>query len=221
MKLLRFRAVENIDNDASRRGRRVITWVVLITLIPAAVMTVNIVRKNMFERGVRAFVLAELNYSGTQILSTHAENDTLRVVAVGREITDASLVEARDRMKFYGLEDLQLVVIQASNDESFALATSQLNSAEQANTLLSSQLADLQRQLSAYTVYDTLSVHVSDEARTLFPSVKSVSVGRLGGKPVALVACGEGQSLNAEATNHLENWLRVRLKENSLDIIIK
>ncbi len=221
VKLLRFHSVQKADSEAARRGRRVISCVVLITLIPAVMMTVNIVRDNVFEHNVKDFVRAELDHQGTQILSSQAMNDTLRVVAVGKEITEEKIAEARERMKFYGLEDMQLVVIQASNDVGFALATFQLNSAEQTNTLLTSQLSDLQRQLSSYTVYDTLTVYITSEAKTLFPEVDNISVGRLAGKPVAVVSRREGRAVTADHREKLNAWLRARMQEQNLDIIIK
>ncbi len=221
VKLLRFHSVQKADSEAARRGRRVISCVVLITLIPAVMMTVNIVRDNVFEHNVKDFVRAELDHQGTQILSSQAMNDTLRVVAVGQEITEGKIAEARERMKFYGLEDMQLVVIQASNDVGFALATFQLNSAEQTNTLLTSQLSDLQRQLSSYTVYDTLTVYITSEAKTLFPEVDNISVGRLAGKPVAVVSRREGRAVTADHREKLNAWLRARMQEQNLDIIIK
>ncbi|MBO4587265.1 MAG: DUF389 domain-containing protein [Bacteroidales bacterium] len=221
VKLLRFHSAKHVDSEAARRGRRVMYIILVLTLIPAAVMTVNIVHKNVFEGKVKAFVHSELNRSGTQILSAHAENDTLRVVAVGKEITDEEIADAHGRMKYYGIGDLQLFVIQASNDEGFALAASQLSHVEQANTLLSSQMAELQRQLSVYSGYDTLSVHVTAEARTLFPEVESVVVGRLGGSPVALVSPRESHTLNAETSHKLKTWLHTRMQNDTLEIVVK
>ncbi len=221
VKLLRFHATKASDGGTSARSRKVITFVVVLTLIPAAVMTVNIVRENVLENKVNEFVRQELGQSGTQILSSQTVHDTLRLVAVGKEITEERILEARGRMKFYGVGNMQLHVIQASNDESFALAASQLSTAEQTNTLLSGQVADLQRQLAAYAAYDTLSASVTAEALTLFPEVEGVAVGRLAGKPVALVSLYEGRRLTAEAVGKLEAWLRTRMQEKNIDIIIK
>ena len=221
VKLLRFHSVTSHDSETARRGRKVITWVVFLTLIPAAMMTVHIVRVNVFERNVRSFVHMELNFSGTQILSSQAEDDTLRVVAVGKEITESEIAEARSRMKFYGLEDLQLRVIQASSEESFAMATSQLNSVEQANTLLRGQLADLQRQLAAYTALDTLSAHITAEAGTLFAEVDSVVGGRMGGRVMALVTRKADSRMGSEEMARLEAWLRTRVGGKDMDVVLR
>ena len=221
VKLLRFHVARSVNVETARRSRKVMTVVLVLTLIPAAYLTVNIVKDNVKENKVNDFVTSELEHSGVQILSTRVDHDTLRVVAVGKEITDREIAEARERMHFYGIGNMELRVIQASNEESFALATSQLTNAERTNSALSSQIADLQRQLAVYTAMDTLSVHVSEEARTLFPTVESVAVGRLAGKPVALVMQRNGQTLTTESMEKLEAWLHTRLMEKELEVVIK
>lgn len=219
VKLLRFHSLKTIDVETAKRGRKVISWVVLITLIPAVYMTVNIVKQNVFEGKVNDFVRAELNRSGTQILSSQTVHDTLRVVAVGKEITDSEIAEARARMPLYGLSKLELLVIQASGDESVALAVSQLTSAERTNAALSSQLSDLQRQLDAYSAYDTLTVRVTAEANSLFPGVETVAVGRVGGKVVALIEAD--QRLANEERVRVDAWLRTRLEDDGLEVIYR
>lgn len=220
VKLLRFHPLQRLESEAARRGRKVITWVVIITMIPAAVITVNLVTQDVVMRNVNQFVKTELNFGGTQVLSSRLEHDTIYVVAVGREIAADNIAVARDRLKFYGLAGKGLNVIQADNAESYALA-SNLNRAEHTNTVLSGQIAELQRQLAAYTAYDTLSVHVDAEAHTLFPWVDKVLVGRVGGKPVAFVDREEGSPVGSEERNKLMGWLRTRVGDNKMEVFIK
>ena len=220
VKLLRFRPMERLVSEAAIRGRKVMMWVVVVTMIPAAFITVNLVTQDVVMRNVNQFVKAELNFGGTQVLSSRMEHDTLFVVAVGKEIAADNIAVARDRLKFYGLADKELSVIQADNAESYALA-SNLNRAEQTNAVLSGQIADLQRQLSAYTAYDTLSVHVNAEAHTLFPWVDEVLVGRLGGKPVAFVARDEGVAMTADERGKVVEWLRTRVDDSRTEVVFK
>ena len=220
VKLLRFRPMERLVSEAAIRGRKVMMWVVVVTMIPAAFITVNLVTQDVVMRNVNQFVKAEFNFGGTQVLSSRLEHDTIYVVAVGKEIAADNIAVARDRLKFYGLADKELSVIQADNAESYALA-SNLNRAEQTNAVLSGQIADLQRQLSAYTAYDTLSVHVNAEAHTLFPWVDEVLVGRLGGKPVAFVARDEGVAMTADERGKVVEWLRTRVDDSRTEVFFK
>jgi len=188
VKMLRFHTVRNLDADAVRRGRRMVYTIVLLTMVPAVFLTVNIVRENVLENNLKHFVKAEFNQPGTQVLSSHLKDDTLRVVAVGKEITDAQIEEARARMLFYSLKDVNLVVIQAENAGNLVMA-SDLNSAEQANAVLGQQVADLQRQLAVYSNYDTLSANITSEVQPLFPEISSVAVGMMAGTLTAVVTC--------------------------------
>ena len=218
-KLLRFHPVHAVNPETARRGRRIIYTIVIATLIPAAYMTFNIVRRNVFERNVNAFVRTELDQSGTQILSQQMLHDTLRVVAVGREITDGSIAEARSRMKFYGLTGYQLLVIQAGGEEANFAITQHLSNAEHTNALLNAQITDLQLQLDAYTALDTLSVRVSEEAIPLFPSVKHIAIGRLGGTLTALVSVKHDTS--GPDRNRLTQWLKARTQNDELEVIYR
>lgn len=220
VKLLRFHAVHNPDSDDMRRSRKVVYALVLLTMIPAVILTVNIVRENVLENNKNQFVKAEFNQPGTQILSSQLKDDTLRVVAVGKEISEARIEETRARMHFYGLEDVTLVVIQAENTADLALSTT-LSTAEQANAVLSQQVADLQRQLAALASFDTLSMNVSKEAVPLFPEVKKISVGKLDGTLTAVVTPWEGVWLEKETVKRIEEWLIIRMNKKNVDIVIR
>jgi uncharacterized hydrophobic protein (TIGR00271 family) len=220
VKLMRFHKVQQVDVEAMRRGRRIMYTVVIVTMIPAFLMTINIVRRNVVGQSVQRFVHAELDRKGTQILSSRHEHDTLYVVAIGKEITEHEIDEARSRMHFYGLGDMDLAVIQAGSDDNGAIAAT-LSNAEQTNHALSSQIGELQRQLAAYSAYDTLSVHVSAEARTLFPEVKRVDVGRMNGRTVALVERAEGRTLGSDSRTRLETWLRTRVGDKKIEVVVK
>ena len=219
VKLLRFHAVHNPDSDDMRRSRKVVYSLVLLTMIPAAILTVNIVRENVQENNKKQFVKAEFDQSGTQILSSQLKDDTLRVVAVGKEITEVRIEEARSRMHFYGLKDVALVVIQAENTADLALATT-LSTAEHANAVLSQQVDDLQRQLAVLAAFDTLSMNVSKEAVPLFPQVKKVSVGKLGSQLTAVVIPNEGERLERETVERIEEWLQIRMENNEVEVVV-
>ena len=222
VKLLRFHAHTNLMPELARRGKRLVWIVVVVTMIPALFMTINIVKKNVFERNVQQFVGRELVQAGTQILSSHAEHDTLRVVAVGRTIADAEIDAARRRMADYGLRDYALMVIQGNDGESVEALSKQINSivsaSDAATRRLTTQVSDLERQLEVYTQYDTLTVQLAAEVKPIFPQIERVVVGRIGGRAVALVTLHG--SLTTADRGRLEEWLRARASDKSLEIVI-
>ena len=206
VKLLRFHSHRNLSPELAQRGRRLVWAVVIVTMLPATVMTWNIVRDNMRQRNVQLFVSRELNQSGTQILSATPEHDTLRVVAVGRVISDDELDDARSRMPYYGLKGYGLTVIQGTDYASVSLLDNEVTS-------LHSQLAVLRAQLADYTRYDTLSVRLSAEAATLFPRISEVRIGRVGSDlTVHVMVVPSNEELDTE---RIREWIRTRLQDGN------
>lgn len=215
VKLLRFHTLPSISPERALYGRRVVTVVVVLTLIPAAWMTFNIVKKEVRERSVRQFVSHELVQAGTQILSSTIDHDTLRVVAVGRPIADTGIDEARLRMADYGLKKYPLMVIQGSDNEGLAMQLNNIVAASDAESRRQAQvIADLERQLEAYKQYDSLAAAVTAEAATLFPRVSEVRLGRVGNDVVAhVMVIPSGEKLD---TDRVRRWLRTRLQDGDL-----
>ena len=198
VKLLRFSSHSELMPEVAQRGRRLVTWVVVITMIPAAVMTFNIVSKEARDRNVHRFVSHELAQSGTVILNAELHDDTIAVVAVGRTISDDELADARRHLSLYNLKDYPVTVIQGGSTDQMLTVTK----------TLTDQITLLQRQLDGYTRYDTLAAAVTAEAATLFPEVTEITVGRVG-RDVTLHVVGTA----LPDTARLDAWLRTRLQD--------
>ena len=203
VKLLRFRSHADLTPGVARRGKRMLTAVVIVTMLPAAYMTWNIVRDDVQIREVARFVDHELQQSGTQILSREVVHDTLRVVAVGRPISDDELDDARSRMGYYKMKVKDVALIQSTDAAVADAASSELTS-------LHAQLAAARRQLADYTRFDTLSAQVGAEAATLFPHVDEVRIGRVGRDlTVHVMVDPSDDTLD---TDRIRAWLRTRLQ---------
>ena len=218
VKFLRFHPVATVEGDAARRGRRIIYSVVLITLIPAAIMTVRIIQRNIFETDVNHFVKAELDQEGTRILRQSVEEGDLTVVAVGETISDEKIATAQSHMHFYNLMGYGLNVIQANGGADVALLGA-LEGSRNTNTALSVQVVDLQGKLDFYTRYDTLSRQVSEEAQALFGEVSDVALGYIGGRTTALVRVNK--PLPTPVKQRLEQWLAKRTGDDEIDVVMR
>lgn len=223
VKMLRFKSHTELEGDRLKHGRRVITVIVIVTMLPASIMTFNIVRQNIFARNVSQFVSTELEQRGTQILSTAVEHDTLRVVAVGRPYSEVEIAEAQSRMGYYGMKGYALHVIQGTDGEDMAQLAEQMRhattAAESERQRASAQVAELEAQLSAYTGLEALSAQVSAEAATLFPQCQHIVLGRIDGHAVALLSV-ERKLAEAER-KRMEEWLATRIEDAELEIIYR
>ena len=240
VRLLHFQQSEFLSSDVGTKAHRIVTAIVVLTMLPAAVMTVNIVRKSFFENNMRKFIKTELTQRGTQIISTDVEKDSmkLRVVAVGREITEATRTAAEQRMEQYGMKGYRLHIIQGVQTDSILALNNQLT---QVNTTretdrqqiieLSAQATTLAAQLEGYARLDDLSTELRPELKALFPQVRSIGLSRVTETlsdtalqhrfVVALVGTAPNKRLNPADRQKLQEWLQTRTAADSLVLIEK
>lgn len=225
VKLLRFHSHTSLIPELAKRGKRMVAIVVVVTMIPAAVMTVDIVKKDILARNVKAFVDRELTQNGTQIIDFNVEHDTLSVVAVGRVISDAEIDEARDKMGGYSLRGFTLTVIQGADIEGVenlkATFNSRVNAADAEVMRLGKQVATLENELNTYRGYEHLSKSLSVEVKPLFPQVQSIDVAHVNNGTVAIVTLHKNAKLAPADRQKMHRWLTARTADDKLDLIVR
>ena len=211
--------------------------IAIVTMIPAALMTVGIVRRSIFDNNVSRFLKVELSQNGTQIISSEVDKNksVLNIVAVGREIKDSTKKEAERRMEQYGLAQYSLNIIQGEQSDSVLRLNyrlSQINNSREDEKKkimeMSAQITDLNSRLSDYTRLETMSSDVSREMKALFPQVKTISLSRVveanrdtsaTRRFVAAIISLDGRKrMTPEETKRLHDWLQTRVKADSLAV---
>jgi len=240
VRFMHFKQHKFGSREVGIKAHRIIMAIVVLTVLPAAVVTVFIVRQHIFDNNVRKFIKSELTQRGTQIISTNVEADSLklRVVAVGREITEATRNTAEQRMEFYGLSGYRLQVIQGVQTDSILALNqelTQVNTTREADRQklleLSAQTASLSAQIDAYTRLDNLSAELRPELRALFPQVRSLGLSRVCEAAtdtalqqqfvVAIVSTTAHEPLTSDDLHKLQQWLKARTAADSLVIMEK
>ena len=238
VRLMNFQKHEYQPTGRAVRGRRILMSIVVLTMLPAAYMTIRIVQRSIFDNNVRRFVKAELTQRGTQIISSTVDNDSLRlrVVAVGREISSSTQAEAQRRMKDYGLEDYALRVIQGTQSDSLLALSHQLTSLTTSRETEHSQLLQLtaenthlNQQLYEYKRYEVLAAEIRPELASLFPQVSKFALQRVAEVSrdsadarhyvTAIIEPDGKHPLSKEETRKLHDWLLARIKADSLIVI--
>ena len=237
VRFLHFHRKQFINREKMRRVNLYIVSIIIITIIPASYMTWNIIKQSVFENNIDNFVTKELNYSGTNILSHQYDlkTKTLHVVAVGNPISTDSIAKAQKTMANYQLDGYALKVIQGSNSDSLLLLQhknkGQLMVGEK-NTAEWQELAYrndvLQKQLNSYTHYPVLANDMREELKVVCPSAKSIMLSKasesfvdsasIKSHIVAIVKTNK--TLAKDNRKQLYDWLKVKVKSDSLELII-
>ena len=237
VRMLRFKQKQFIDAARMITVKRYIIGIVVLTMLPAAYMTVQIIRQSVLENNSNRFVRNELAFKGTQIISQQfdAKHKTLNIVAVGKIISKEEIAKAEKMLESYNLEDYKLHIIQGLQSDSLLLANQQY-SYSSGNTQASqqklieqvAQLGELEQQLNAYQQYATLTKEVRTELKAVCPSAKSISISRVTEAKTDTAASQEyvmavvncSRALSNPDRQRLQEWLKARTKSDSLRVIV-
>lgn len=237
VKLMHFKKKVFLTPERERRVRQIVTTVVVVTMIPAAIVTANIVNKSIFDSNVSRFVKSELSQTGTQVISTDVdkENLTLRVVAVGREFGDAAIRQAESQMGNYSLDKYRLTIIQGAQSDSILLLNNKLSqisaSREEEHRRmqeLSQQVGQYESRLAEYARLETINSEIASELPILFPTIESISLSRpsveTDGKQRDIVSAyvepKKGKFVHPDDARRLRQWLKARTEADSIALFV-
>ena len=206
VRMLRFRPKIAVSKDRMRVVNRTIFAIVVVTMIPATIMTVRIILDSMLDNNIARFLKHELHYPGTQIVSHQkdGEKKLLSVVAVGNPISASSIEEAQKNLQQYSLGIYKLQVFQGPQSYSFLLLNASLSkmgtNAEANNQKLVEQagrIQHLEAQLQSYTQYETLSRNISCEIKSLWPNIQIISLSQAMEVPTDSVISSDTPTISA------------------------
>ena len=239
VRLMKFKYKKIVDPDRQSMVKKYIYIVVLLTMIPAGIMTFNIVSESLFKNNLNKFVNNELVQDGTQILNTSAdpENKKLRIVAIGREIPAAKIALAAEKMNKYKLYDYELELIQGMQTDSLILkggSREAFGSSEvgkykmliEKETKKSHRLNDTLRM---YNKYVDMVPGLEGEAEVLFPRVSAINLAPVvrfendSAKKVkcvvAIIQFKAGVVPSDFESKKMRDWLNTRIQADSIRVI--
>ena len=238
VRLMRFERKQFVDKERERIVKRYIVWITIATMCPAVYLTYNIVRETFYQTSANRFITQELQFPDSQILSRDIsyEKREIRIVLVGKEIPENQIVEARNRLDKYSLDNTKLVVFQGlgnnnavdiSNIKSMVMEDFYHNSERQ----LSEQRVELdsiKRALDAFSG-SQVDLRMGKEMKVLFPMVKTLSVSkslqmlidsaRMDTVTFAIVGCTHAPS--APEKRKMNDWLKARTGADKVHLIVE
>ncbi len=238
VKLMKLPSRKYIDAARKKLVHRSLVTIVVVTMIPAAIMTWSIVKKSYFENQVQTFVRQQLNWEGTQVLTQDVGADsTLRVVVVGRTVSEANIEAANKAITAYPLlRGYSVKVLQGNESDSLMalnnIITNVSEVQKKSHELIRKEAEENERlteQIKDYERWENKALEMAPDARLFFPSVTSLSLSstlQVSTQPdaeplrltTAIVTVEAGSLADAEKEK-MEQWLRQRSGADSLQIV--
>lgn len=238
VRFMRFERKQFVDKERERMVKRYIVWITVATMCPAVYLTYNIVRETFYQTSANRFITQELQFPDSQILSRDISYDKheIRVVLVGKEIPDAQIAEARNKLDEYNLNKTKLVVFQGignnspvdiSNIKSMVMEDFYHDSEKQL-TRQRAELDSLRKALDAFSG-SQVDMKMGREMKVLFPMVKTLSISkslqmtidsvRMDTVTFAIVGCSHAPSKSDK--EKMGNWLKARTGADKVHLIVE
>ncbi len=239
VRMMHFQHKQFVDKAREKLVKRYIVLVTIATMCPAIYLTYGIVRETLYNTTANNFISSELSFPETQILSREISYNKkeIKVVLLGKEVTDEQLENARHKMPHYKLSHTKLSVYQGGNNanksidirniKSMVMEDFYKNSEKQLN-IQRHQIDSLQKALAEFSGAGLVSASMGQEMKVLFPEVKTISfskglrlnVDSVRTDTLVFAVVDYGKPLSASEKKKMEQWLRARLNNNHLKLLM-
>lgn len=187
VKLLRWHNVEVANPQRAHRMKRAVYIVAILTMLPSIYITYEMLRDTRFQINASKFVQEEFQFPMTSVIRSKAYVEQgqqyIDVTLIGRILPEDSLKLAlASKLKFFGLEDAKLNIIQGDAPEasqSVALSSQQIYDLAQTSLSAKQNVIDsLRTVLAARQMADSISARIIPELQVIFPAVQEIAVQR-------------------------------------------
>lgn len=238
VKMLNFKHKKVINAERQKKIRRYTIIIVTLTVIPAGFITFNIIKESIFNSNINRFIKNEFNEKGTQVVAHDVQNDskTLRIVAVGKLVTDKDISQIKKTMYNYQLGMYSLQVIQGTQSDSLMMVNKYLNKVtnNQANYTQiiedqSNQIKDLENSLNSYKKYEKMSETLRPQLKVLFPEINTLALQQAVQTNadttatekyiVAIIGIHNRKGMNKIEMEKFTKWIKTFIPSDSVRII--
>lgn len=239
VRVMHFQRKQFVDKVREKLVRKYIIGIAIVTMCPAVYLTYNIVRETIYQSSANSFISSELQFPDSQVLSREISFDKqeIKVVLIGKEISEDQLQAARHKLADYKLNNTKLVIFQGANGtgsmdigniKSMVMEDFYKNSEKR---LASQQAAldSLNRILPDFTGSNLMNETMKQEIKVLFPTIKTISVSkslllnvdstRMDTLTFAFVDCKK--QLSKQEQEKMLEWLRARTGTSRLRLVVE
>lgn len=242
-KILRFPMVKYANSKRRKRIAQIATTIAVIVIVPSIILFLNLLKVQVFENKAKEFIETNVKYDGAVILKSNQDYDTnkIEIFLIGRLVPDYTINNWKKELKKNTvLGDANLQVFQAADQSgemaqelSGKLKFDILDELYEKNEKLlmdkEAKIKFLEDELTNLKVKELRFDEISKEVKINYSEIESISYYNkvttnfktTDTIPVIAISWNEKYSKkNREKdTESLNNWLRYKLKLDTLQII--
>ena len=224
VKFLNYPAVEFVNKKKADSIRNWITIIVALMVIPSVFFAYRFISEQNYKVKVDNFLSAEFESKGNTIIykktsySTHPKK--IELALLNRRFSSDQIKDLNIKLKRYKIENTQIIIRQ---DSAF-LANATIKNAEtnEISAQSAAAISELNREIKKYSFKTD---NIFPEAKSIFPDIKSLSVAKQeifdatdSTRIIPVAFYQTEKTLSEPEEKILRNWLKVKLKVDSLEI---
>jgi uncharacterized hydrophobic protein (TIGR00271 family) len=226
-----------VDEKTETRVSRVLTAVVLLTLLPSVYLAVKLVKEEVFSSRARTFISKELTFEQAHLTerSIIPAKRQIEVALIGDLISHEKLKDIEARLMLYGLDHTKLLVHQSKDNtvDVTALKSNIVSELYKDNLHALDEknktIQNLQAELQGISANKAMWRNISAELHAQYPQIREVlfseavqwKVGddNTDGKQIVLNITASSKLSNSDRYRIIE-WLKVRIQTDSIKLVV-
>jgi uncharacterized hydrophobic protein (TIGR00271 family) len=233
IRLLHFPLKDLHSVQSEKRAKRIVWFIVLLTLLPSIYFGFDIVQQNRFTKNANRFITNEAHFTNDYLLNKKidAKAKSITLVFGGKEISPEEIQALKFRLTNYQLDSSALEVKQGFaylSDTKNQESNEQFNQLTNALEVNEKQLHLAQLKFDSLHNQQKLSVQVYSELKVQYPKLKSaiiepsLSISDSSKQTkIYLVLLNIPVDIPKSEKNKIENWLKIRLNQANLKLIFQ
>ncbi len=223
VRLLKFPFKHLPDEKAEKKSKRIISAIVVVTLLPSIYFGYDIVKNDKFIKEANRFIETEAIFPGDYLLkkTIDEKEKSIELIFGGNEIKPAEIEKLKNKLKNYELEGTNLEIKQGFAYLKEEKKLNQVNPLSDVLAQKEKELEIINNKIDSIRTDSLNYIQLIKEAKTIYPDLKNISISPIVSADNYSVADSlvvaylqtSKPMIKSERTK-LQNWLKAKLNKN-------
>lgn len=217
VKALKFPKANHLDSTIEKKARRWASLFLILLIVPSVLSAISVIRENNFNTRVDSFVNAVKDNLDESVIydyktDTQEKPYSVTLYIAGRRLSDT------DKETLFSVAEQNFELNRSQFRFEMALTaggTSELE--KQVYSDLTGSVEALEKKVKEYESLALPYDQINSEVTTLFPQISEITLARGKNAIYAIVSVKE----KGVEVENLQQWLKIRLSEDDIIVIVK
>lgn len=238
VRFLKFPKKVHLDQKRAKNVKRSMILILTLTIVPSVILAYGIVQRSVFDNSVNNFVKNVMQFEQSQIVNVDCIYDRkggsqVEVTIVGAPLSDDVIATAKAQLPSYHLDDVKLVIRQATTSDKVDNSALQHLLTTNSNILIekNQEIEKLQKMVTNYQKDSLPNAEIARELGAIQTGVDDVIISRtdklsisgskLDKTTICVVKMKEGHELTEQDKERIKGWLAKRTKTDVIELIVQ